>query len=142
MTVDEARQKLDQERAVCAQFIDSAKAFTQLSTGALVLSLALARDFLGDRERELLRDGPMVFTWILWLFAVLFGATYEYCAIKYLEKIANDHNLLYHPRNWRPFVPDSLIENPFWLFGTMLTLFFAGLISFTYVFVVRFFGST
>src|SRR5262245_6922999 len=98
MTREVARQRLEEERAVCSLYIESAKTYAQLSTGALVLSVAFATDFLKRTEPELLHDWPMVVAWFLWLLAVFCGGAYEYCVIKYLETIANDHDLLYYKR--------------------------------------------
>ncbi len=139
MTPDDATQRLEQERAVCSLYIDSAKTYTQLSTGALVLSLAFAADFLKQTKPQLLHDWPILVAWCCWLLAVLCGVTYQYCAIKYLETIANDNKLLYFDRTWSSLVPKALTDNPFRLYGSMLFLFYLGLLVFSYVAVARLF---
>ena len=134
---DDAPQKLQTEREICSLYIDSAKTFIQLSTGALLLSLAFAHDFLGKPKKELLSDAPLLATWLFWFVSVLSGITYQYCAIKYMETIANENNLLYHPRTWRSLMPKALIENPFWLYGVMMLTFYLGILCFGYVAVAR-----
>lgn len=139
MTPEEAKQRLDREREVCALYIDSAKSYTQLSTGALLFSLAFAHDFLRTEKPQLLHDWPFIVTWLFWLAAMLFGITYQYCTIKYLETIASDHKLLYYDRTWSSFIPKPLIDNPFWLYGVMMFFFYVGIIIFSYIAVARIF---
>jgi hypothetical protein len=141
MPQDEAERRIEQERAVCSMYIDSAKTVTQLGTGALVLSLAFATDFLGRSEASLVRDGAFVAAWVLWLLAILCGVTYEYCAIKYLENIAADHHLLYYKREWSTFVPKLLLARPYLSFAAMMFCFLGGIVVFTGVAVIRLFGS-
>src|SRR5262245_1679915 len=137
MTPEEARERLREEREVCSSYIASAKTYAQLSTAALVLSVAFARDLLGDQNGVLLADRRMLAAWVLWLLAVFCSGAYEYIVIKYLEAIADEQNLLYYKRNWFTLVPKKLADNPFWLFGAMLVFFNGGLLVFTWVAVSR-----
>jgi hypothetical protein len=109
---DEAQRRIEQARAVCSMYIDSSKTVTQLSTGALVLSVAFATNFLRRDEASLVCDGPFVAAWVLWLLAILCGVTNEYCATKYLGNLAAEHHLLYYERDWPTFGPRVLLANP------------------------------
>ena len=137
MGTDEVVQRLEEERQICSLYIDSAKTFVQLSTGALVLSVTFATEFLEQSRPSLLRDRGLLITWLCWLLTVLFGVTYQYCVIKYLETIANDNHLLYYNRSWSSFIPKPLIDNPFWLYGCMLFLFYIGLMVFSIAALIR-----
>jgi hypothetical protein len=132
--------RLDEEREVCTLYIESSKSFIQLSTGALLLSLAFVRDFLGASQLGLLRDWPLIVAWVSWLISILMGTTYQYCVIKYLETLADKHCLLYYPRSWRSWMPRILTENPFWLYGAMLVCFYLGILLFSCLAFRRAFG--
>ncbi len=131
------KQQLENERTICTLYIDSAKSYTQLSTGALLLSLAYAHDFLSIQKPQLIHNWPLVITWLCWLLAVLMGITYQYSVVKYLETMTHDEELLYYNRVHPSFVPKPLIDNPSWLYGFMMLFFYVGIVFFSYVAVAQ-----
>jgi len=93
-------------------FIDNAKTFVNLSTGALVLTVAFARDILGvPREKALPRDIWLIASWVFFLITIIMGSFYQYSAAKYLVK----------QRVMGISLP----------FGAMLISFYAGALGFT-----------
>ena len=131
------KEKLHQEREICALYIDCAKTYIQLCTGALLLSLAVFHEFLGAAKLSLFKNLPIVITWIFWLLSIFAGVTYQYCVIKYLETIASENNLLYYGRNWPLFIPKYLQNNPFVLYGIMMFCFYTGILIFACIVIIK-----
>lgn len=86
-------------------FIESAKTFVQLSTGALVFSITFYREVLGGGNYE-----PLKWSWISLLLSIVSGALYQYVAVK---SILGELHGVFH---WTPEV----------LFVSMLLWFHAG----------------
>jgi hypothetical protein len=64
--------------------MDTAKTFTQLSIGALALSITFLKTVLGSKDGAPI-SYLLLFAWLFWLLAALAGAFYQYRAIKWLE---------------------------------------------------------
>jgi hypothetical protein len=110
--------KFDQEATIMKAYIDSAKNFVQLSTGALVLSVTFHQQVLGESGRVKM-DGALLASWGAFVLAIGCGAFYQYLAIKYLDARTESAG--------KPGpIPERLRENPGIVFGAMLVLFFAG----------------
>ena len=113
------------EYKLAGLFIENAKTYVQLSTGALVLSVTFVHDVLGIAKGEKVpTDLWLVFSWICFLAAILSGAFYQYLETKFVEwKSA----VARHHQSW----PKLLIEHPWPVYGAMLITFYLGAICFT-----------
>jgi hypothetical protein len=69
MTPEEAKPRLEKERIIVSLYIDNAKTYIQLSTGALVLSVALIRGLSGSDSLPM--EPLFVVTWVCWLISML-----------------------------------------------------------------------
>jgi len=128
--------KLKGEHKTVSLFIDNAKTYIQLSTGALVLSVTFIQGLLGSKD-VIPVDALMMIPWICWLLAILSGVTYQYSAAKYLEKLEEEYgNLIYHrvKENW---LLRSLVKNPYRVYGFMMVSFYFGTLFFTTVAIVK-----
>jgi hypothetical protein len=76
-----------------AAYSDTAKTYTQLSLGALVLSVTFFDKVLGQHDRIPV-DLVLLLAWVCWLVAVLAGAFYQYLAVRFLEARGKDWGLL------------------------------------------------
>jgi len=133
MPTDDIKNKLQQEKEICSLYIDCSKTYIQLSTGALLLSLTFYDEIIGKKEIVFASNWGLLLTWFFWLFTILTGVTYQYCVIKYLEVIANKHQLLYYNRTWKKLIPRIFRDNPYLLYGAMAISFYAGIILFTFI---------
>jgi hypothetical protein len=120
----------EKEKEVCSLYIDCAKSYVQLSTGALLLSLTFYKDILGIEKFSLQEGWPLLIMWVIWLIAILFGTLYQYCVVKYLEVIASDNDMLYYKRRWKWFIPNKWRQKPYILYGRMIAFFYAALFVF------------
>jgi hypothetical protein len=118
----------DKEQKILELFIDSAKTYTQLSTGALVLTITFIREILGQKD-AVPRDNFLTVSWVCFLIAIGAGAAYQYLAIKYLEKIA-DLPIAFP-------LPERLVRQPGAVYGLMMFVFYLGAIFFTIAAVRR-----
>jgi hypothetical protein len=135
LTPEEAKLKLEKERIIVSLYIDNAKTYIQLSTGALVLSVAFIRGLSGSNNLPM---EPLFFvTWVCWLIAILAGVTYQYSAVKYLEILESHHDFLYFKRDWRIYVPESLPHSPYRIYGLMMGSFYLGTILFTVAAIIE-----
>jgi hypothetical protein len=68
---------LTTDHKIVNMFIDNAKTYVQISSGALVLSITFIREVLGlDKTQPLPRDLILFFAWAFFLFAVISGVFY------------------------------------------------------------------
>lgn len=70
------------------------KTYIQLSIGGLILSITFIERVLGSTPGAHIGRW-LAATWILFLLSALLGATYQFLAVRWLEWIADKHNLLY-----------------------------------------------
>lgn len=97
-------------------YSDSAKTFTQLSVGALVLPIVFARQILAiDSKVPLSRDPLLIVTWGLFLVTIGLGMLYQYLAVKSL--LADLWEEYSEASNW-------MIRDPGYVYGTMMFTFF------------------
>jgi hypothetical protein len=135
MTPEEAKPRLEKERIIVSLYIDNAKTYIQLSTGALVLSVALIRGLSGSDSLPM--EPLFVVTWVCWLISILAGVTYQYSAVKYLEILEHHYGFLYFKRDWKTYVPESLPNNPYRIYGVMMGSFYLGTILFTIAAIIE-----
>ena len=99
------------------------KTYIQLSIGGLVLSITFIERVLGSTPGAQIGRW-LAATWILFLLSALLGATYQFLAARWLEWIADKHNLL--------FKGISRSKGGFWVshctivYISMLLTFYAG----------------
>lgn len=106
-------------------YSDTAKTFTQLSVGALVLPIVFARQILAlDPKRALTADPLLVVIWGLFLAAIGSGLFYQYLAVKFLS--AN-----YWKEDWEG--SSWFVREPGYIYGAMMLTFFMA----AFLFVVR-----
>jgi len=126
--------KFEIEKELSNLYSLTVRTYTQLSIGGLVLSITFIEKVLGSQA------GPqigmwLVGTWVLFLLSALLGATYQYLAVRWLEWIADKHNLLFEdgPRS----------KGGFWVthcsivYLAMLSTFYAGGVCFVVFGVLR-----
>lgn len=118
-----------QDEVIMKLFIENAKTYIQLSTGALVLSITFIEKVLGEIA-PIERDFLLIASWAAFLFAVGSGAFYQYLAVKYLDSISDDPGA-------KGIFPKRLIQDPGKIYGMMILAFYAGAILFTIAAVKR-----
>ena len=104
-------------------YIDAAKSYIQLSTGALFLSVAFYRQILGN-EGPLPASPLLGLSWVCFLISIGAGALYQYLAVKYLEVRYAPDGAFYEVR------PRFLMDHPGVVYGLMLLAFYAGAVLF------------
>lgn len=124
-----ASKQIEGEYRNVGLFIDNAKTYIQLATGALLLSVTFSKGINNDIELPL-NEISIWISWICWLFSIISGATYQYCAIKYLENIEQINNSLYHNRTKPLFIFRYWVRYPYQLYGIMMLFFYSGTIWF------------
>jgi hypothetical protein len=117
---------LDNVFRVMELFIANAKTYSQLSSGALLLTVAFAREVLAvKKDLPIPLDWTLVATWIFFLVATLAGATYQYLAVRFLEAKAKVP--IHHQHDW----PWSIRNNPWIIYSVMMFAFYLGALFFT-----------
>ena len=119
-----------EESKIMELFIDNAKTYVQLSAGALVLSITFLHEIAGvAKDTKVPTDFWLVVSWISFLLAVLFGAFYQYLAVKFLEKkFAGAYTF--------PLFR-SLEDSPGLCYGAMLSSFYIGCFCFAISAILR-----
>jgi hypothetical protein len=113
----------EQLRAFFEMYSETAKSITQLSTGALLLSITFLEKVIGERRRMRV-DWTLLLSWLAYLVAIGSGAAYQYLAVK---RLALDTGLPDAPG----LIPTPLIDAPGRVFGVMLVAFYAGALLLT-----------
>ena len=107
---------------VQALFIDNAKMYAHLSTGAFVLSVAFVRDVLGvPKDRPIPRNDWLISSWIFWGLSILASTLYLSLLAEHLQ----DGTFL------KGFVSVTVP------FGIMMASFYLGLFCFAVMAVTK-----
>lgn len=133
----EAEKKIDKEHKIIGLYIDNAKTYIQLATGALVFSISFMEKLILNEDEKIPLNWLIVSSWVLWLLSILIGVLYQYVAIKYLEIFEDDHDFLVYDRTWKKIIPDFLTDNPYILYGSMMLCFYLGTIFFTITAIIN-----
>ena len=112
----------NQTKEIIVLYIDSSKTFIQLSSGAIVLSVAFVEKVSGPRALKQ-RNFALIASWALFLVSIGFGVLYQYCAIKLLDSRSD------YP-GAKGLLPEMLLENPGWLYAGMIFSFYSAAICF------------
>lgn len=126
--------KLEEERKIMAAYTDTAKTYTQLSLGALVLSVTFIEKVLGESGRISLHY-LLVLAWIFWLSAALSGAFYQYLAVKFLEDLGVKNGLL--ERSGHSYAFAGLSRHPYKVYGFFLICFYTGTVFFAFFGIMK-----
>lgn len=80
-------QEFNYLTTVMAMYVDSAKGYVQVATGALLLPIVFLHNVMGLKQEDALRwiPGPMWLSWILLLTSIGAGLLYQVRAVRYLE---------------------------------------------------------
>ena len=117
-----------QDEVIMKLFIDNAKSYIQLSTGALVFSITFIEKVL-QKVPPIKPDLFLIGSWVAFLIAVGSGAFYQYLAVKYLESISGNPGS-------EGILPKKL-RDPGTIFGIMMVAFYAGAVLFTFMAIMR-----
>ena len=120
----------DNERKMMSSYVDTAKTYSQLSLGALVLSVTFIEKVVGAKLAERVTFWLMV-AWLSWLVSALAGAFYQYLAARFLEARGEDWGVLV--RGGHPQWFQWLARHPWAAYALMLVAFAVGSISFAIV---------
>ena len=108
----------DQTKEIMSLYIDSAKTFIQLSSGAIALSVAFVEKLSGSRALKE-RNTALVGSWVMFLLAIGFGALYQYFAIKLLDSRSDFPGT-------PGLMPEFLQRSPGKLYAGMVFSFYGG----------------
>ncbi|MBI4523580.1 MAG: hypothetical protein HY695_07195 [Deltaproteobacteria bacterium] len=123
-------KQLEGEYRSVGMFVENAKTYIQLATGALLLSVTFSQGVTGQTGLPV-KDLSLWVAWLSWLVAILAGATYQYCAAKYLEALELQNRSLFYGRAEPFFVLRHWVRNPYQLYGVLMIFFYGGIIWFT-----------
>jgi hypothetical protein len=123
----EASKALDEERKIMAAYSDTAKTYSQLSLGALVLSVTFIEKVVNTDVSE--ATTPWLFAaWSCWLLSAVSGAFYQYLAVRFLEARGEDWKVLVRGGHVQAF--EWLARHPWPAYALMLISFGAGSLLF------------
>ena len=126
----DASVAFENERKMMSSYVDTAKTYSQLSLGALVLSVTFIEKVVGTKLNEGV-GAFLVIAWISWLASALAGAVYQYLAARFLEARGEDWGVLV--RGGHPQFLQWLAHHPWPAYAVMLAAFAVGSISFAIV---------
>jgi hypothetical protein len=114
----------NQEESIMKLFIDNAKTYIQLSTGALVLSITFIKEVINSNQKPvMLKDSLLILSWLMYLIAIGFGSYYQYLAVKHLEFMSENSGTK---------IPlPELLTDPGTIYFIMMVAFYLGAILFT-----------
>jgi hypothetical protein len=126
MEKDDRKATFDRRKAVMEMFSDNAKTYIQLSGAALALTLTFAKSILHIPDTQSIVNGYTITMWACFLLAILFGAFYQFLAVKQIDAFLDwDYD-----ETWDK-VPPGLI------YAAMLIAFYLGSIIFTAYAIVQ-----
>lgn len=115
------------EQEMMATYVDTAKTYSQLSLGALVLSVTFIEKFATVKTQESVTWWLAV-AWVAWLLSALSGAFYQYLAARFLEARGEHWGVL--TRGGHPQWFTWLALHPWPAYAGMLGAFAVGSVSF------------
>ena len=120
-------QALESERLIMTAYSDTAKTYSQLSLGALVLSVTFFEK-IANTGGKIAVETPLLIAWSGWLVCTVAGAFYQYLAARFLE--GRGHSWGAIVRSGHPQAFSSLAEHPWPVYGVMLVAFAVGSLAF------------
>ena len=112
----------DQEfaKTIMPAFIDTAKMFSQLSVGALLLSIAFQEKVLGRVGRRFVTVFVLI-SWFLFLIAIGSGAVYQWTAVHFMDYYLSGQPEDFYGHAWWVF----FMQPGVW-YAVMMIAFFLG----------------
>ena len=112
---------------VMSMYIDSAKRYVQVATGALLLPIVFLHNVMGLKQEDALTwiPGPMLFSWGLLLLSIGAGLLYQVRAVRYLE-IAMEGGDQYGLDSLGGRLKQSFDTSPGYIFNVMVLAFYLG----------------
>jgi hypothetical protein len=110
-------------------FVENAKTYIQLATGALLLSVTFSQGLTGQTGLPI-QELYLWVPWLCWLLSILAGVTYQYCAAKYLEDLEVRNGSLFYKRAEPFIVLRHWVANPYQLYGALMIFFYGGIVWF------------
>jgi hypothetical protein len=126
----EAAKALEEDRKIMAAYSDTAKTYSQLSLGALVLSVTFIEKVAATKVSHAL-NAALLLAWGGWLIAALSGAFYQYLAVRFLEARGKDWGVLI--RAGHPQLFEHWSRHPWPVYACMLIAFAIGSLAFVVV---------
>lgn len=123
----------EDERKIMAAYSDTAKTYSQLSLGALVLSITFIEKVVAAAVPNV-ASFWLYAAWCSWLVSALSGALYQYLAVRFLEARGEDWGVL--KRTGHPQSLEWLARHPWPAYAAMLIAFAVGSFCFV-VFGIR-----
>ena len=96
-------------------YIETAKSFAALSSGALGLTIVFYEKIVGAKPGEPV-NGLMVASWLLYLLTITASALYQYLAVRFLDSVS-----CYPAAPSKIYQP--LVGSPGFMYGAMLAFF-------------------
>jgi hypothetical protein len=128
--------QLEGEYRTVGMFVENAKTYIQLSTGALLLSVTFSQELTGTAG-IVLNEPYLWVSWLNWLLVIFSGVTYQYSAAKYLEELEHLNGSLYYHRAEPFIVFRHWVSNPYQLYGALLFFFYFGTLWFAGAAVIK-----
>jgi hypothetical protein len=98
-------------------YIDSAKTFMSLATGALGLTITFREKIVGMKAGTNVST-PMIISWLFFLLTIASSSFYQYLGVKFLDSVSC------FPGTIQYF--ETLVKNPGKVYGVMLISFVLG----------------
>jgi len=117
---DDRKATFDRRKTVMEMFSDNAKTYIQLSGAALGLTLTFAKSILHIPDTQSIVNGYTIAMWGCFLLAILFGAFYQFLAVKQLDAFLDWE----YDERWDKVQPGLI-------YAGMLVAFYLGSIIFT-----------
>jgi hypothetical protein len=125
--LDDPLKALEEERKIMSAYTDTAKTYSQLSLGALVLSVTFIEKFVDSRATAAI-SAVLLVAWCGWLAAALSGAFYQYLAVRFLEARGENLGVLIGGNHIQWF--KRLADRPWPAYAIMLVAFGVGSCAF------------
>lgn len=135
--IEKAAATLEEERKIMDAYSKTAETYTQLSLGALVLSITFFEKVLGETGRIPV-NALLAFAWVCWLIAILAGAFYQYLAVRFLESRGESLGLLERSGHRQAFA--DLARHPWKIYTVLILSFYLGDVCFAVVGILKLLG--
>ena len=127
--------KYETESDLVTRYSQNAKTYIQLSIGGLALSIVFIEDVLGS-EPKLVVDLLIIAVWTCLLVATIFGVSYQYLSVRWLELIATREKIVFDDVKRSGFWK-AAVNNCSRVYIAMLIFFYLGIIVFFVFGMVR-----
>jgi hypothetical protein len=105
------------DKEIIPLYLDSAKTFMHLSSGALALTISFREKVIGSHPGTGI-GRSLLGSWFSFLLCIAASALYQYFGIEYLDHVS--------PRPGATPALEFFVTNPGYVYGTMLVFFLVG----------------